>query len=149
MTLKRRVTVLAVVAALLSQGNLLVAQGGEKFMARLAWVPTSGVDRGNVAGQGSATGTLSGTTLSLTGSFEGLAAPATVARLHRGVATGARGEAIADLTVTRATSGTLSGSVSLTAEQVDALRAGRLYIQVHSEKGVPPDGGTLWGWLLR
>jgi hypothetical protein len=68
-----------------------------------------------------------------------------VARLHWGVAKGARGEAFADLTIARATGGMLSGSVALTAEQVDALRAGRLYIQVHSEKGVP-DGGTS-GWL--
>jgi len=149
MTLKRHVTVLVMAAGLLSQGLPLVAQTGEKFTARLAWVPTSGADRGNVAGRGSATATLSGRTLSIAGSFDGLAAPATVARLHWGVAKGARGEAFADLTITRATGGMLSGSVALTAEQVDALRAGRLYIQVHSEKGVPPDGGTLWGWLLR
>ena len=43
----------------------------------------------------------------------------------------------------------LSGSVDLTVAQVDALRQGKLYIQVHSEKGVAPDGSNLWGWLLK
>ena len=46
-------------------------------------------------------------------------------------------------------SGTISGSANLTAEQVDNLRKGRLYIQVHSEKGVAPDGSNLWGWFSR
>ena len=75
--------------------------------------------------------------------------PATVARLHQGVAKGARGNPIVDLTVVKATGGTLSGSVDLTQAQVDALRQGKLYIQLHSEKGVAPDGSNLWGWFLK
>ena len=74
---------------------------------------------------------------------------ATVARLHRGIAKGARGAAIGDLTVTQAASGKLSGSVDLTAEQVEALKQGKLYVQLHTAKGVAPDGSTLWGWLLK
>jgi hypothetical protein len=127
------------------------AQRAETFTTRLTWVPTSGANRGDVAGRGTAAATLSGTTLSFTGSFDGLAAPATVARLHRGAAIGARGLAavIGDLTVTKAASGTLAGSLTLTPQQIEDLRAGKLYIQVHSEKGVEPDGSTLWGWLVR
>ena len=128
----------------------LTAQSGEKFTARLAWVPTAGAaDRVNVTGKGSATGTLTGRKLAITGSFEGLAAPATIARLHQGVAKGARGAAIMDLTVSKAASGMLSGSVDLTTAQVDALRQGKLYVQLHSEKGVAPDGSNLWGWFLK
>jgi len=56
-----------------------------------------------------------------------------------------RGPAIGDLTVTAATSGSVTGSIELTKEQIDDLAAGRLYIQVHSQKA--PDG-NLWGWLL-
>ena len=56
-----------------------------------------------------------------------------------------RGPPIGDLTVTAATSGTISGSIELTKEQIDDLAAGRLYIQLHSQKA--PDG-NLWGWLL-
>jgi len=151
MTLKHGVVVVVIAAAWVWLGIPLAAQSGEKFTARLAWVPTTGAQRADVTGKGSATASLSGRTLSITGSFEGLVAPATVARLHRGVAKGARGPwpAIFDLTVTKATSGTISGSVALTAEDVESLRQGRLYVQVHSEKGVAPDGSNLWGWFMR
>ena len=146
----RRVFIGAAIAALGVCVALPVrAQGGDKFTARLAWVPTAGPnDRVNVTGKGSASATLAGRKLTITGSFEGLAAPATVARLHHGAAKGARGPDITDLTITKATSGMISGAVDLTGDQVAALREGRLYVQVHSEKGVAPDGSNLWGWLL-
>jgi hypothetical protein len=51
--------------------------------------------------------------------------------------------------VTKATNGTISGGVALNPEQLASLKQGRLYIQVHSEKGVAPDGSNLWGWLLQ
>jgi hypothetical protein len=137
-------------AALAATAFPLAAQTGDKFTARLGWVPTAGAaDRVNVTGKGSATGTLAGRKLTISGTFEGLAGPATVARLHQGVAKGARGAVITDLTVSKAASGTLSGSVDLTAPQVEALRQGKLYIQLHSEKGSPPDGSNLWGWFLK
>jgi hypothetical protein len=141
---------MAMTAALVGSALPLTAQSGEKFTARLAWVPTAGAaDRANVTGKGSATGTLSGRKLTIAGSFDGLAAPATIARLHQGVAKGARGAAITDLTISKAASGTLSGAVDLTPAQVEALRQGKLYIQLHSEKGSPPDGSNLWGWFLK
>jgi hypothetical protein len=56
-----------------------------------------------------------------------------------------RGVPIGDLTATAGTSGTISGTIELTKEQVEDLAAGRLYVQLHSEKA--PDG-NLWGWLL-
>ena len=150
MTLRQCVVTMAMAAALVGSALPLTAQSGEKFTARLAWVPTAGAaDRANVTGKGSATGTLSGRKLTIAGSFEGLAAPATVARLHQGVAKGARGAAITDLTISKAASGMLSGSVDLTPPQVEALRQGKLYIQLHSEKGSPPDGSNLWGWFLK
>jgi hypothetical protein len=140
----------AITAALASSAVPLIAQGAEKFTARLGWVPTAGPnDRVNVTGKGTATGTLTGRKLAISGSFEGLAGPATIARLHQGIAKGARGAAITDLTVTKGASGTLTGSVDLTAPQVEALRQGKLYIQLHSEKGVAPDGSNLWGWFLK
>ena len=126
----------------------LSAQAGETFTARLAWVPTTAAQRADVTGKGSATASLSGRTLAITGSFEGLVTPSTAARLHRGVAKGARGPAISDLTITKGTSGTISGSVALSAEQVDHLKQGRLYVQIYSERGADEDGSTLWGWLI-
>ena len=131
----------------LVSGQPGTAQSGDKYTARLSWVPTAGAER--VSGKGSASAALSGRTLTITGSFEGLGGPATVARLHEGIAKGARGRAVTDLTIVKAASGTLSGSATLTPEQVESLRQGKLYIQIHGEKGLAPDGANLWGWLLR
>lgn len=121
----------------------------EKFAGRLAWVPITGADRAAVTGKGTLTATLNGRTLTVAGTFDGLAAPATVARLHAGVAKGARGPAVGDLTVTKAAAGTIAGTLTLQPAQVEALKQGKLYVQLHSEKGVAPDGSNLWGWLLR
>jgi hypothetical protein len=147
-----RTVALVMVAAALAWAAPVVplgAQSGEKYTVRLGWVPISGAERANVTGKGSATATLSGTTLTIAGTFEGLAAPATLARLHRGVAKGARGPEVTDLTITKAAAGKISGSVTMTPLLLDALRSSRLYIQIHSEKGVQPDGSNLWGWLLK
>jgi hypothetical protein len=150
MTLKAWGAAALVAAAVAVTGAAAAgAQSADKFTARLGWVPISGGDRANVTGKGSATATLAGTKLAIAGTFEGLVAPATVARLHEGVAKGARGPAIADLVITKGTSGTISGSANLTPEQLESLKQGRLYLQVHSEKGVAPDGSNLWGWFLR
>ncbi len=102
--------------------------------------------RATVAGVGSATATLSGTKLAIAGTFEGLRSPATTAQLHLSRVAGVRGPAVFDLTVTNATSGSVSGSIDLSSDQVEALRKGRFYIQIQSEKA--PDG-NLWGWLMR
>jgi hypothetical protein len=147
MTSARRAVTALLAVGWLAHGGLAMAQGAEKFTARLAWVPTAGADR--VSGRGTASATLAGRALTITGSFEGLGGPATVARVHEGIAKGARGRAVSDLTINKATSGMISGAVTLTAEQVEALRQGRLYIQVHGDKGLAPDGANLWGWLLR
>jgi hypothetical protein len=144
-----RLVFVALTLSAVALSPYLGAQGTETYTARLGWVPTTPTDRPNVIGKGSATATLAGRKLTISGAFEGLAAPATVARLHRGIAKGARGAAIGDLTVTQAASGKLSGSVDLTAEQVEALKQGKLYVQLHTAKGVPPDGSTLWGWFLK
>jgi hypothetical protein len=145
----QRFAIAAIVIAALAFALPLKAQTGDTYTARLGWVPTTPADRPNVLGKGSATATLAGRKLTITGAFEGLAAPATMARLHQGIVKGARGASITDLTVTQAASGKLSGAVDLTMEQVEALKQGKLYIQLHTGKGVPPDGSTLWGWFLK
>jgi hypothetical protein len=139
----------AIALTAIATSALLTAQAGDTYTARLGWVPTTPADRPNVVGKGSATATLAGRKLTIAGAFEGLAAPATVARLHQGITKGARGAAISDLTVTQGTNGKLSGAVDLTPEQIEALKQGKLYVQLHTGKGVPPDGSTLWGWFLK
>jgi hypothetical protein len=118
----------------------------EKFKARLSPVGIEAAKRAEITGSGSVAAVLAGAQLSITGSFDGMQSPATRAQVHQGVATGVRGPAIGDLTVSRAPGGSITGILSLTAEQVESLRKGKLYVQIDSEKS--PDG-NLWGWLLR
>ena len=120
------------------------AQGARTFHARLSPVPLDATMVGNVVGSGSVTATLIGSKLSITGTFEGLRSPASVARIHRSPKPGIRGPAILDLKVSTGSSGTISGAFDLTAAQVQELAQGRYYVQLHSEKA--PDG-NLWGWL--
>jgi hypothetical protein len=122
------------------------AQSQEKYKVRLSTIPMDGGMRDTVAGAGSASAVLAGTKLTITGTFQGLRTPATAARLHHGLARGVRGAPLVDLTVSKAVSGTLTGSIDLTPEQLQSLRKGQLYLQISSEKA--PDG-NLWGWLLR
>lgn len=123
-------------------------QTPDAFNARLSWVPISGAERNDVAGRGSATATLSRSRLLVSGSFEGLPAPATLATLRQGAAIGASGPVIAQLKIKHAVDGTFSGRVELNGDQRAALLAGQLYIQLHAERGVPPDNAVLRGWLL-
>jgi hypothetical protein len=120
------------------------AQQARTFVARLSTVPITVAMQDTVAGRGSAKAMLTGNTLTVEGTFEALRSPATVARIHMGPRA-VRGPAILDLTVSKGTAGTITGSLELTPRQLEALEKGSLYIQVHSEKA--PDG-NLWGWLL-
>jgi hypothetical protein len=145
MRLTRSVSAGFIGAGILWLGLSLGAQGVQKFKARLSQVPIDASMHAIIAGSGSVTAELAGTKLSISGTFEGLRSPATVARLYRGSNAGVRGPALADLTVSNATSGTISGSVQLTPAQVEGLKKHQVYVQIHSEKA--PDG-NLWGWLF-
>src|SRR5262245_17794160 len=87
----------------------------ELYKVRLSPVPSDASMR-NVRGSGSATAVLSGNKLTITGKFEGMLSPATVAQLHLGIAKGVRGSPFQDLTVEKSTAGALTGSVVLTPE---------------------------------
>jgi hypothetical protein len=102
--------------------------------------------RNTVAGSGAATASLSGSKLTITGTFDGLKTPATGAQVLLGRARGVRGAPIGELTVTKATNGSVGGAIDLTPAQVEGLRHGQLYVQIASEKA--PEG-NLWGWILK
>ena len=142
----RSVAVLGLTALLVSLALPGAGQTQEKYRVRLATVPMDGGMRNTVAGTGTATAVLAGAKLTVNGTFDGLLSPATTAAVHRGPAMGVRGSSFATLTVSKAPKGTLSGSIDLTPEQVQALKKGQLYIQLSSEKA--PDG-NLWGWFVR
>jgi hypothetical protein len=122
----------------------LVAQEQLALSARLTTVPVEPATAEGLTGFGSATASLDGSQLTVTGSFEDLRSPATSAQLHA-APKGLRGPAILDLDVTGGTSGEISGDVTLTPLQVDRLRRGEVYLQVHSEEA---PAGNLRGWLL-
>jgi hypothetical protein len=139
----------ALFAALLStfflaQPSNLTAQSSKTYRARLSPVPIDQAMMATVAGLGSATAVLTGTKLTVTGTFDGLKSPATIVQIHKGQR-GVRGPAILDLQATKGISGQISGAVDLNAQQLQDLQNSRLYIQLHSEKA--PDG-NLWGWLM-
>lgn len=136
--------VIAAASALYLFGSTPHAQGVPRYTARLAPVPIDAAGLATVSGIGSAVAELAGTKLSITGTFERLRSPATVARIHKGPK-GISGAPFFDLTISKATSGTVSGTIDLSAAQVRDLKAGRLYVQIHSERA--PEG-NLRGWLL-
>ncbi len=124
--------------------SIAQAQASKTYKGRLSPMPMDLAMAANMAGgQGSMTAVLTGTKLVLTGTFEGMKSPATVARLHKAQA-GVRGAAVVDIQVTAATSGTISATIEATPQLMQDLQNGRLYVQVHSEK--VPDG-HVWGWL--
>jgi len=127
--------------------GLTAAQSAKTYKARLAPVPIDISMQATIAGTGSVTAVLSGSKLQVTGAFEGLKSPATIAQVHKSPIRGVRGPVVFDLSVakTDVASGTLSGSADLTPAQAADLEKGRLYVQLHSEKA--PDG-NLWGWLM-
>ena len=131
--------------ALVGVAIALHAGAQQSFKVRLRPVPIEASTAANTTGAGEATAALAGTKLTVRGNFAGLKGAATVARLHQGAVMGVRGPAIADLTVPAATNGTFIAEVTLTAAQVEGLRQGHVYLQIHSETA--PDG-NLWGWLL-
>lgn len=126
-------------------GVSVAAQSGTSFKTRLSPVPIDVTMQATIAGSGTVTATLAGSKLTVNGTFEGLKSPATIAKLRKSSVRGVRGPEVFDLTVTHATAGSLSGAFDLTPPQIADLQAGRLYIQINSERA--PDG-NLWGWLL-
>jgi len=138
---------------------LLIASAAQAapavFTTHLESADLGAADRPNVNGEGDVRAVLDGRTLTISGTFQGLPTAATRARIFRGMIVGAPGDPILDLTVSTATSGTISGTQKLSSAQMAALRDERLYIQIDSV-GAPgtvsgpltAPNGTIWGWLM-
>lgn len=139
------ISTLALFVALLTlPPPVLHGQTARNFKARLSPMPLDLAMAATMTGSGAVSAVLAGSKLTLTGTFEGLVSPATVARLHK-AQKGVRGPAVMDLEVSKAMAGTLSATLDLTPQQVLDLQNSRLYIQLHSEKALE---GNLWGWLI-
>jgi len=123
---------------------LQTAPPATSFRARLSPVPVETTTASRITGSGSVTATLDGARLTISGTFQGMKSPATIAQVHMG-ARGVRGPVEFDLGIDKAADGNINGAITLTKVQVDTLRRGWYYIQIHAEQA--PEG-NLWGWLL-
>lgn len=123
------------------------AAAPDAYETVLGPTPINHATKTTLTGEGAAIATLTGSTLKISGTFQGLSGPATDAHVMMGEGIGIPGNPILDLTASTAANGTINGTFRLTKAQATALRAGRLYIQVNSQTG-PAPGGNLWGWLL-
>ena len=132
---------LFIALALLAQSS---APPATSFRGRLSPVPVETSTASKITGSGTVNATLDGSKLTIDGMFQGMKSPATIAQVHMG-ARGVRGPVEFDLTVDKSPSGTVSGTITLTKIQIDTLRKGWYYIQIHAEQA--PEG-NLWGWLL-
>jgi hypothetical protein len=132
---------------------IALAQAPQVYKAQLRIVPIANAagranidESATVFATANATATLTGTKLTVNGSFEGFKNPASIAQIHTGPVMGSRGPVVFDLSVTKATKGTISGTFDVTPEQINLLKSGRLYVQIHNTN--TPEG-ALWGWFLK
>lgn len=132
-------------AAMFWAGAASGLRGDEAFTGRLSTVPVDPITARTTAGSGTLSAVLAGNTLTITGKFDGLNSPAALAHVHR-ARRGLRGPNVFDLRVTKATSGTVEGTLKLTDLQIESLKNGWYYVQIHTE--INPDG-HLRGWLLK
>jgi hypothetical protein len=131
-------------AGLVGIAPALHAQAAKVYRTRLSPVPVTAYTP-SVVGTGTVTATLTGNKLAVNGTYEGLASPATLAKIYKSDKPGMRGTALLDLKVSGGTNGTITGQFDLTPAQVQEIAANRYYVQLHSEKAAD---GNLWGWLM-
>jgi len=128
--------------------GVVIASGvaaAERYQVHLSAMPFNDAQQPIMTGKGSASATLEGNTLSISGTFTGLSGPATKAHLSLSKGPGIPGVPLVDLTLAGDTAGKVTGQTPLNPNQLAALRSGKLYIQIDSDK-MP--SGHLWGWLL-
>ena len=116
----------------------------ENYQTDIGPTPKNGQEGQRVMGRGSVLATLTGSQFILHGKFSGLAGPATDAQLRMGNVMGGTGPAIGALTISQNPSGDLTGSFTLSSDQIAALKAGKLYVLLNSTTAPK---GNLWGWF--
>lgn len=117
----------------------------KKYQAYLSPMPHNDAMHANFRGKGNAIAVLTGDTMSLIGTFAGLASPATKAHICLSMAPGIPGKPILEFVVPSGVDGNVTGTFKLDKDQMAALQRGQLYLQIDSEKA---PNGNLWGWLL-
>ena len=131
-------------AAIFCAGFCVPAVAAEHYQTDIGPTPKNGRQGANVQGRGTVLATLDNGQFTLHGKFSGLSSPATEAHLNMGIVMGGTGPAIGDLAIPQTQSGEISGSFSLTPDQVAALKSGKLYVMLNSQSAPK---GNLWGWF--
>ncbi len=134
--------VLAGLAVALAATPVMAA---DTYQANLGPMPLNEATKKNLLGRGDAAAVWDGKALTITGKFAGLTSPAIKAHLIVGPYIGVPGTESLDLTVSPATSGTVTGQLALSSRQAAAFRTGKTYVQIDTQNAPT---GTLWGWLL-
>jgi len=120
------------------------AFAADNYQTDIGPTPKNGRQGANAQGRGTVLATLDNNRFSLQGKFSGLSSPATEARLHMGNVMGGTGPAIGGLKIVQAQSGEISGTFTLTPDQIAALKVGKLYVMLDSQSAPK---GNLWGWF--
>ena len=116
----------------------------ENYQTDIGPTPLDGTNRANIMGRGWVLATLEGSKFTIHGTFAGLSSAATDAHLCLGNVMGGTGPAIHDISVSQAASGEISGSLTLTPAEITALKTGKIYVLLNSQKAPK---GNLWGWF--
>jgi hypothetical protein len=96
-------------------------------------------------GRGSATATLDGSTLEYTVQFSGLSGPATAAHFHCPATPGQNAGVQVNIGQAAGLTSPMKGRAQLTDQQVADLKAGRMYVNVHTAKH---PGGEIRGQVV-
>ena len=144
MSKKHQIVALVYLASIVLGTAMLGAQSSERFKGRLSRLPVDRPTAPQLRGQGSVEATLNGDELVLTAKFEGLSSPATAAHIHR-APVARRGPVAFTVEVPAVATGELRDTITLTNAQLEQLREGLYYLQIHTERN---PGGELRGWLL-
>lgn len=139
--MKRYVLLTLVAALALVLAACAPATAGEAYSANLtasAEFPAPALAGATPSGSATATFNSAENTLTLNGNFTGLTGPATAAHIHGPAREGDTAGVIFPLQVDNAASGSVSGTwTGMTAEQVQQLRDGLYYVNIHTEMNPP------------
>lgn len=123
---------------------ITTVQAQDIYRARLSPMPTTPQTVSTILGEGEVILTLNGNSLTIDGTFTGMSSVATGAHIHNGPPA-QPGPVIHTLEITENSSGSLTGTLTLSEEEIESLRNNEFYIQVHTESNPP---GELRGWVF-
>ena len=123
---------------------ITTVQAQDIYRARLSPMPTTPQTVSTILGEGEVILTLNGNSLTIDGTFTGMSSVATGAHIHNGPPA-QPGPVIHTLEITENSSGSLTGTLTLSEEEIESLRNNEFYIQIHTESNPP---GELRGWVF-